>query len=446
MTDQAHAALEAELDWLAELVAAAVEALLTGTPDLPDRVRQSPPPAPGGRYGALLTREGPDMAGRLALVLCLAPHLRPEALDPLHIVDQATGRRFTRFGGAVEGARPLIGTVTTLAFLLGQEDVAGLMGLTEALAEAAPLRDQGLIELGPPSNGSIFTCPLLPGPALLAVLGAQGARVMRPPDDLPAQPLTTRLRWDDLVLEPRTEAALEQVLRWARLGDRLDHGAGPGRLVGRGFRALFHGPPGTGKTLAAALLGQRAEREVYRADLSQIASKWIGETEKNLARLFDAAERFGWILFFDEADALFSQRTEARSSNDRYANQEVAYILQRMEAFEGTMLLATNLRGNLDAAFTRRFQSVVAFGDPDAAARLRLWQNAFREGDWLARDVDLQRLAARYELTGAAIVNALRDAMLGALAEDRHSLTQDDLEAAARREVLKSDRVTERLA
>lgn len=450
-----HAALEAELDWLAALLPAAVEGHLTGRPELAAPLREAPPAAPaasGGAYGALIAAHGLEAPQRLALGLGLLPHLRPDVLDPLHITDQATGQRFTRFGGTTEAGRPLVATVETLAFLLGHWGIPERVALAAMFAETAPLIARRLLVLGPPADGALFASALLPGPALLEVLGDPGRGVLRPPADLPAQPLTTRLTWEDLVLDAATAAALEQVLRWLRLGREIDALHGPGRLVGQGFRALFHGPPGTGKTLAAALLGQRTGRAVWRADLSQIASKWIGETEKNLARLFDAAERQGWILFFDEADALFSQRTEARSSNDRFANQEVAYILQRMETFEGTVLLATNLRGNLDAAFTRRFQSVVAFSDPDAEARLRIWQRAFAPGaqgaggGWLAPGADLPRLAARFELTGAAIVNCLRDALLTALSEGRRQLTQEDLEAAARREVLKSDRVVERLA
>ena len=129
------------------------------------------------------------------------------------------------------------------------------------------------------------------------------------------------------------------------------------KRVKPGYRALFHGPPGTGKTLTATLLGKHTGRPVFRIDLSRVVSKYIGETEKNLSRLFDKAEHKDWILFFDEADALFGKRTEIRDAHDKYANQEVAYLLQRIESYAGLVILATNQRGNIDEAFLRRFQA-----------------------------------------------------------------------------------------
>ncbi|KAG1713891.1 Proteasome-activating nucleotidase 2 [Nymphon striatum] len=376
--------------------------------------------------------------------MALLPHLRPELLDPLHITDKATGRRFTRFGGQLDSKNGFIPTVETIAFFLGGDDLSDRMRLITVFEEDTALIKQGLIELGDAADGTLFSCPILPGRILMELLGLEGRTYHRPVKDVPAQVLNSRLGWDDLIVDQITANGLERVVRWAELAPLIDTDRGPGRLIGQGYRALFHGPPGTGKTLSAALLGQRTGLSVYRVDLSQVTSKWIGETEKNLARLFEAAERERRILFFDEADALFSQRTETRSSNDRSANQEVAYILQRIEAFEGIVLLATNLRTNLDEAFSRRFQEVVQFSEPGPEERLKLWQRAFHNSDWLADGTDLTELADTFELTGATIVNCLRDAMLTALATERRVLTLNDLMAAAQREVLQGDRVLER--
>lgn len=137
---------------------------------------------------------------------------------------------------------------------------------------------------------------------------------------------------------------------------------------------MFSGPPGTGKTLTAALLGKSTGRDVYRVDLSMVVSKYIGETEKNLSRVFDAASYKEWILFFDEGDALFGKRTEASSSNDRHANQLTGYLLQKIEDFPGTVIVATNLKSNMDEAFTRRFQNMVHFTIPGPEERLQLWK------------------------------------------------------------------------
>ncbi|MCC8186739.1 MAG: ATP-binding protein [Bacteroides sp.] len=171
---------------------------------------------------------------------------------------------------------------------------------------------------------------------------------------------------------------------------------------------MFYGPPGTGKTLTATLLGKRTQRPVYRVDLSAVVSKYIGETEKNLARLFDRAGQHNWILFFDEADALFGTRTEARSSNDRHSNQETAYLLQRIEEFPGTVLLATNLKDNLDEAFSRRFQSVLHFPMPDEEARYQLWRGMLPDC-WLGGEAEaLLRELSRHPLSGGSMVNVLR--------------------------------------
>jgi SpoVK/Ycf46/Vps4 family AAA+-type ATPase len=170
--------------------------------------------------------------------------------------------------------------------------------------------------------------------------------------------------WDDLVLHPATLAQIRDIQNWVTHNVQVMGEWGLGRRVKPGYRALFYGPPGTGKTLTATLLGKHTGRSVFRTDLSRVVSKYIGETEQNLARLFDRAESKDWILFFDEADALFGKRTEIRDAHDKYANQQAAYLLQRIETFDGLVILATNQRNNIDEAFMRRFQSVIHFPMP----------------------------------------------------------------------------------
>jgi len=203
---------------------------------------------------------------------------------------------------------------------------------------------------------------------------------------------------------------------------------------------LFHGPPGTGKTLTACLIGKHCGCDVYKIDLSLIVSKYIGETEKNLARVFDLAENRGWILFFDEADALFGKRTKVDDAHDRYANQEVSFLLQRIEEFHGVVILASNFKTNIDDAFLRRFQSVVAFPMPKPPERLRLWQEAFPAQVQLAADVDLPRVAERYELSGGTIMNVVRHALLMSLSRNESLVRREDLEEGIRRELLKEGR------
>src|SRR5579884_1805242 len=154
-----------------------------------------------------------------------------------------------------------------------------------------------------------------------------------------------------------------------------------------------------------------------------VVSKWVGETEKNLASIFDEAERNDWLLFFDEADALFGKRTQTSSAHDRYANQEVSYLLQRIEDFSGVVILASNLKSNIDEAFARRFQSMIFFPMPAPAERLRLWQGAFAQRRRLDDSVDLEQIASEFEMSGGAVVNVLRYASLKAVRRGGEQVT-----------------------
>ena len=193
--------------------------------------------------------------------------------------------------------------------------------------------------------------------------------------------------------------------RGSRMHWRLDRFGNPG------VTALFAGDPGTGKTLAAEVIASEVGVDLMIVDLSRLVSKWIGETEKNLDAVFTEAEASSCVLFFDEADALFGQRGEVSNGADRYANLEVGYLLQRLERYEGLVILASNLRANLDPAFTRRFHHVVHFPRPTDAERLRLWELALAPPVELAGPIEFDRLAA-LDLTGAGVAAIVRDAAL----------------------------------
>lgn len=256
-------------------------------------------------------------------------------------------------------------------------------------------------------------------------------------DDGFTRRLTTTLTFDDLVLKPATMHQIEHILAWITHEKMILKDWGLRRHLKPGYRALFSGASGTGKTLTATLLGQRAGREVYRLDLSMIVSKYIGETEKNLERIFDRAESKDWILFFDEADALFGKRSNVSDSHDRHANQEVSYLLQRIEDHTGLVILATNRRDTIDAAFLRRFQSLVAFERPDAEARKRLWSAALDARIPLEDDVDVAALAEDHDLTGGQISEALRFATINALRRGSDCLAHADLASGATHETTK---------
>jgi hypothetical protein len=222
---------------------------------------------------------------------------------------------------------------------------------------------------------------------------------------------------EDLVLPEPVHRAVIDVARFARAWPVVSETWGMGRMNrgGRGVRALFYGPSGTGKTLAAEVIAGMLGQDLLKADLASMVSKWVGETEKNLDTVFEEAEQSQAVLFFDEADALFSKRGEVRHGVDRYANLEVSYLLQRLEDFAGVVLLASNLKENLDEAFLRRFHVTVEFPRPSEIERRRLWSLAFSPQVPI-EGVDLQVLA-RLDMTGATIVNAARTAALLAVAD-----------------------------
>jgi SpoVK/Ycf46/Vps4 family AAA+-type ATPase len=246
--------------------------------------------------------------------------------------------------------------------------------------------------------------------------------------------------WDDLVLPAETEAALREVAGAARARATVE-GWGFARHGGRGegLAVLLAGPSGTGKTLAAEVLAGTLALDLWRIDLSGVVSKWIGETEKNLRRAFDAAEAGGAVLFFDEADALFGKRTEVRDAHDRYANVEIAYLLQRMESYRGLSILATNLRANVDQAFLRRLRFVIDLPFPDEAARRAIWQRHIPPRAPVD-GIDLDALA-RLDLPGGAIRNVALNAAAAAAAANA-PIRMGHLVAAARREFAKLGRLS----
>jgi SpoVK/Ycf46/Vps4 family AAA+-type ATPase len=210
--------------------------------------------------------------------------------------------------------------------------------------------------------------------------------------------------------------------------------------LGKGLNVLFTGPPGTGKTMAAEVIAAELGVALLKIDLSQIVSKYIGETEKNLRQLFDQATSANAILFFDEADALLGKRSDVKDAHDRYANTETAYLLQKMEEFAGIAILATNLRQNMDDAFTRRMRFIVEFPFPEDEDRLRIWRSVWPTEVPLAPDIDFSLLARRFRLSGGSIRNvALSAAFLAA--EQRANVSMQHLLRATRRELQKMGRL-----
>jgi ATP-dependent 26S proteasome regulatory subunit len=259
-----------------------------------------------------------------------------------------------------------------------------------------------------------------------------------------ARQIPAKFEWTDLVLPEYTLDVIRELVAFAKHRAYLLEAWGFAQKLpyGRGVSALLAGPPGTGKTMVAQLLARELGYDLYLIELAQVVNKYVGETEKNLARVFDEAEGSHAILFFDEADALFGKRTEVKSSVDRYANLEVNYLLQRMETYSGVTLLATNLEQGIDEAFKRRVRFTIQFEMPEAEERERLWRSMLPPQAPTAPDIDFARLAARYVMSGGYIKKAVLRAAARVLARGAGAvITESDLEQAAQLEYREMGRV-----
>lgn len=258
-----------------------------------------------------------------------------------------------------------------------------------------------------------------------------------------ARKIKPKYTWDQIVLPPDRLLQLREICNSVKFRATVyDQWGFDSRLsLGKGLNVLFGGPPGTGKTMAAEVIAGELSLDLYKIDLSSVVSKYIGETEKNLSRIFAEAETSNAILFFDEADSLFGKRTEVRDSHDRYANIEVGYLLQRMEEYEGVAILATNFRKNVDEAFVRRMHFMIDFPLPNAEERLRIWESIWPSSTPRGADLDLRDISRRFELSGGNVRNvALGAAFLAA--NNGGTVNMRHLLHAIRREYQKMGKIT----
>lgn len=384
-----------------------------------------------------------NITEQLTLLIALAAHLQPDFFDRLITAQLPQAGDYPQIGGwRGKAHRGFLPTGETVIFLLGGDQFETRLRLQQLFGEEHLFARQRVLYLDPPAEGE----PLMSGKLVMAQdyvdLFSQG-HFSRPHLSMtfPAQRITTEMEWEDLVLNAQTLQQIRDLETWIAHGRTLLYDWGMKKRLKLGYRALFHGPPGTGKTLTASLLGKYTGKDVYKVDISMVVSKFIGETEKNLANLFARAENKDWILFFDEADALFSKRTNVRDAHDKYANQEVSYLLQRVENYNGLVILASNFKSNIDEAFLRRFQSIIHFPLPNAKERLQLWQIAFPPQVQIAEGVNLSALSATYELTGADIINVVQHCCLQALQRGDTVIYQEDLLYAIKREFIKSGKI-----
>jgi AAA+ superfamily predicted ATPase len=379
-----------------------------------------------------------SFAERVAVVLSLIPHIRPQLLDIFFTKNKTFDRKFTEFGGVRGGPDgDFTPTGETLAFLLAGNDLALRFAVQTLFDGDHFFARHNILRLTPLGDEPPLKAPLRLADEYLSYFTTGQPRRPNFGASFPARSIETQLSWDDLVLHPGTRRQVEEIETWLDHGDTLLNEWGMAPKLRPGYRSLFYGPPGTGKTLTACLLGKATGRDVYMVDLALVVSKYIGETEKNLARVFDQAQHKGWILFFDEADALFGKRSETKDAHDRYANQEVSFLLQRIEVFDGIAILASNRRENLDTAFTRRFESIIYFPMPRPEERLRLWRQGFSPQSQLETALDLERIAHEHTLAGGSIMNVVRYASLQALKAGRTVIAHEDVLQGIRREYAK---------
>jgi AAA+ superfamily predicted ATPase len=256
--------------------------------------------------------------------------------------------------------------------------------------------------------------------------------------EFPAKLVSTNSNWEDLILADEVMQELNLIEVWQNTKNQVYDQWGFGNIFKPGYKALFYGPSGTGKTMAAVLLGKKLGIDVYKIDVSQLVSKYIGETAKNLEKVFHQAENKNWILFFDEAESLFSKRGNSNSSNDKYSNQEVGYLLQRIEDYSGIVILATNLKSVIDDAFTRRFQNIINFPIPDEDQRFLLWTSMTKlPNSPIEFHVDYKKLSHSYELTGGMIANVIRECVYRCVQHNSIIVDPISLEKSIKRELQK---------
>ncbi len=393
-------------------------------------------------YAQLVGENNFGFVERFIIILAAVPYIKPELLDVFIQKNKVTNQLYTEFGGKVSDQHSgFLPTGETVMFILAANDLARRFALLKPFEGDHVFAKKQLIWLSEVSgNSSFLNGQVCLSPEILDMITTGEVKKPTFSSVFPARLLETKMEWDDLILEQSTQNQLKEIEIWLKHHECLMVEWKMHKKLKPGYKALFHGPPGTGKSLTASLIGKKLGHDVYRIDLSQTVSKFIGETEKNLAKVFDKADSKNWILFFDEADALFGTRTATKDAHDRYANQQVSYLLQRIEEYNGLVILASNLKSNIDDAFLRRFQTVIRFPIPSAKERYRLWQKAFSDACELGKNVDLYQIANDYELAGGSIINAVQYASLMALDRAGTKILMADVVQGVKREYHKNGR------
>jgi len=441
-------AIGRDLNWLSELNKLIVCALLPSEKQnktherVNKHINKIPLPDSDCPYDYFLQKNNFHLVERISILLAIAPYFSPIILHPLSSINPDTNTPFPQVGGIINSNnKEFIATIDTVRYLTTGGKIQSVYYTDYLLKGNSRLIKQNILQLWNSNGETMWNKQVIqPTDEFLALISGEKYEPTYK-SSFPASKISTKLEWEDLILPYDTMQELHEVSIWLDHYKTILSHPELGRIIKPGFRCLFYGPPGTGKTLTASLLGKSTGLDVYRIDLSMIVSKWVGETEKNLKGIFDQALNKNWILFFDEADSLFGKRTNTKSSNDRYANQEVAYLLQRIEDFPGLVVLATNMKDNIDEAFSRRFQSMVYYPNPDAETRYKLWEKSLPSDFTLEDTIDLYKIADEYEVSGGVIINIVRYCVLMALNRGGKIIHEEDLEIGIMKELKKGGKI-----
>ncbi|GAB5419056.1 MAG: hypothetical protein Crog4KO_05640 [Crocinitomicaceae bacterium] len=322
-------------------------------------------------------------------------------------------------------------TFTTVVAILAGNDLEKRLEVLEVLKSDAVLFSKQVVDIDQKEPGQdMMACRLKVHANWRELFLWNRHELPRYSMEFPAEQLTTDLDWEELILEPFPMAKLEEISDWMENRDELANVVkGSGHLK-PGYRCLFYGPSGTGKSLAAALLGKRFGIPVFRIDLSNLVSKYVGETSKNLKRIFDLAEDKNWILFFDEGDAIFGKRVDTSQTDNKtasYANQDIAFLLQRIERFNGLVLVATNMRKNMDAAFSRRFENIIHFNIPTPEKAMEIWGEYLPKHIQINNEAQIQRLIAENRLSLASLYNVMHRLTLMSISKKQNEFKLADI-------------------
>ncbi|MEM0517028.1 MULTISPECIES: ATP-binding protein [Aequorivita] len=392
--------------------------------------------------GRFLKEEKLSKTETVALLLAVVPSFSPSFLHDTISKEFPNGTDFIQFGG-VKGHnhRGILPTGETVQFIIGGTNFSHRLQCLHLFSEDHLFAKRNIFYIENATYGEPLTSgKLIVDTEFLYQITTGEIPAPKLSTQFPAEKLETQLNWNDLILSDKTLQQIKELEIWLQQNERLFNDWGMNTRLKAGYRVLFHGPPGTGKTLTASLLGKYTKKPVYRIDLSTVVSKYIGETEKNLSNLFNKAKHKNWILFFDEADAIFGKRTNVRDAHDKYANQEVSYLLQRVESHPGLIILASNFRDNIDEAFTRRFQSLISFEMPGPKQREEIWKTNLPKKLIISEDIRWEEISKKYELTGSNILNIIQFCALKVLHDKSKTLTYSLLLQGIRREFLKENR------